>query len=265
MKFVERFAWGAGLALLLLTAAGYAHRALLSRSDIAAFEAARATVPARESPGVGGNRAAVLVSNREPAKPHPAPDAAGSGSLPEIGVEGPPDFSLWSPTRIEDYREAQRLDQRAPIAVLRIPSLDIEVAVLPGTDELTLNRGVGHIDGTAMPGQAGNVGLAGHRDGFFRPLKSVEPGARVELATLDATLEYRVTDTWIVDPSDVHVLDQTTEPSITLVTCYPFYFVGHAPQRYVVRAVLDSPHGAGTATKGQRAIAAETHGEAARL
>ena len=109
---------------------------------------------------------------------------------------------------------------------------------LQGTAELTLNRAVGRIPGTALPGQPGNVALAGHRDGFFRGLKDLEVGDRLELETLAETQEFVVEGLTIVTPDDVHVLDATPSPTLTLVTCYPFYFVGKAPKRYIVRAGL---------------------------
>jgi len=123
------------------------------------------------------------------------------------------------------------------MAVLRIPRLRLEVAVLPGTDDATLDRGLGHIDDTALPGADGNSGIAGHRDGFFRGLKDILPGDTIEIDTLDRKQVYRVERAWIVEPSDVSVLDPTPSASLTLVTCYPFYFVGSAPQRFIVRAV----------------------------
>src|SRR6185503_18622734 len=102
---------------------------------------------------------------------------------------------------------------------------------------VTLDRGVGHIEHTAAPRSDGNSGIAGHRDGFFRGLKDIGSGDAIELETLGEREVYRVDRMWIVDPTDVSVLDPTPTPSLTLVTCYPFYFVGSAPQRYIVRAV----------------------------
>jgi len=106
-----------------------------------------------------------------------------------------------------------------------------------------LNRAVGHIDGTAVPGQSGNLGIAGHRDGFFRGLKDVHLGDPIELETLGGSQIFRVADIRIVSPEDVSVLDTTAGPVLTLVTCYPFYFVGDAPQRYIVRALPDGAAG----------------------
>ena len=103
-----------------------------------------------------------------------------------------------------------------------------------------MNRGAGWIEGTAELGTTGNIGLAGHRDGFFRGLKDIKSGDVIELETLDGSLTYRVSEITIVDPEDVYVLAPTPEPSVTLVTCYPFYFVGNAPKRYIVRGVLEN-------------------------
>lgn len=148
-----------------------------------------------------------------------------------------PDRSLWSPERIQAWREALTAPAPAPLAVLRIPRIGLEVAVLEGTDEFVLNRAVGHIVGTVVPGADGNSGIAGHRDGFFRGLKDIVIGDIVEIDTLHGKEEYRIERTWIVPPEDVSVLDPTPVRSLTLVTCYPFYFIGSAPLRFIVRAV----------------------------
>ena len=150
---------------------------------------------------------------------------------------GAPDTALWDSKRILAWQEAQKDASPAPLAVLRIPRLGVEAPVLEGTSDWALNRGVGHIDDTAAPDVDGNVGIAGHRDGFFRPLKDVSPGDLLEIETRAGVAQYRVERSWIVEPDDVSVLDPTPVPSVTLVTCYPFYFVGSAPQRFIVRAV----------------------------
>jgi sortase A len=150
---------------------------------------------------------------------------------------GTPDQSLWSPVRVNAWRQAIGEPVPAPLAVLRIPKIRLEVPVLPGTDDHTLDRAAGHIEDTAQPGMDGNSGIAGHRDGFFRGLKDITAGDVIELDTLQGTDVYRVERTWVVKPEDVSVLDPTPTPALTLVTCYPFYFVGSAPERFIVRAV----------------------------
>ena len=149
----------------------------------------------------------------------------------------PPDLSLWDLERIQAWRDALLKPAPRPLAVLRIPKIRLEVAVLPGTSDFVLNRAVGHIEDTALPGADSNSGIAGHRDGFFRGLKDIATGDAIELETRRGTQPYRIERIWIVDPEDVSVLDPTPVRSVTLVTCYPFYHVGSAPQRYIVRAV----------------------------
>ena len=149
-----------------------------------------------------------------------------------------PDFSLWSEKRIKDYQESLAAHFSPAAALLRIPKIDLEVPVLQSTDDASLNRGVGLIAGTARPGEDGNIGIAGHRDGFFRGLKDVGPGDAVELATQKETYSYVIDRIVIVQPSDISVLAPRSRASVTLVTCYPFYFVGSAPQRYIVQASL---------------------------
>lgn len=156
-----------------------------------------------------------------------------------------PDLSLWDRERIGAWRRASSAPAPLPLAVLRIPKIRLEVAVLPGTDDFTLNRAVGHIEHTALPGTDGNSGIAGHRDGFFRGLKDVVLNDAIELETLGRKEVYRVERTWTVNPQDVSVLDPTPTRSLTLVTCYPFYHIGPAPQRYIVRALRTHRVGSG--------------------
>lgn len=148
------------------------------------------------------------------------------------------DFSLWSEKRMAAFEESLSKKSDPAIAVLRVPRIALEVPVFEGTDELTLNRGVGHILGTAHPGEEGNIGIAGHRDGFFRGLKDVRVGDPIVLTTPDASLTYVVDNIEIVYPQDVRVLRKRAVAAITLSTCYPFYFIGDAPQRYIVQGRL---------------------------
>ncbi len=152
------------------------------------------------------------------------------------------DFSLWAEKRIQAYKDSLLVASSLPVAVLEIDKVKIRVPVFEGTDDLTLNRGVGRIAGTAMPGVAGNIGIAGHRDGFFRGLKDISVGDEVDLVTKTERAAYIVDQIEIVDPTDVSVLQPRAASSVTLVTCYPFYFVGDAPQRFINHASIVS-HG----------------------
>lgn len=151
-----------------------------------------------------------------------------------------PDQELWSQARKQAYLESLERDLGAAIAVLTIDRLDIETPVFDSVNELNLNRGVSRIEGTATLAEADNLGIAGHRDSFFRPLKDVEIGERIKLTSPLGVTEYEVMETLIVDPEDVWVLDPADQAMLTLVTCYPFYFVGSAPERFIVRAVAVS-------------------------
>jgi len=127
------------------------------------------------------------------------------------------------------------------IARLEAPSVQMSTTVLEGSDDATLSRGAGHIEDTPFPGQPGNIGIAGHRDTVFRPLRRIKVGDPLEITTADRTYRYRISKTLIVGPDDVYVLDPTDHPTVTLVTCYPFDFIGHAPKRFIVQAELTNP------------------------
>jgi sortase A len=119
---------------------------------------------------------------------------------------------------------------------LIIPHLSLSVVVVEGIDDSTLRRAVGHIPGTALPGQRGNIGLAGHRDTLFRPLKNLRIKDEIRFSTLNGDFRYVVESLVVVDPENVGVLAPSSENMLTLVTCYPFYYIGPAPKRFVVRA-----------------------------
>jgi sortase A len=127
---------------------------------------------------------------------------------------------------------------RSVIGRLEIPRLNLAVMVREGADEGTLSRAVGHIPGTALPGNVGNVGLAGHRDTFFRALRNIRAEDTIELETTAGKYRYVVKSTSIVTPRDVSVLEASGGETLTLVTCYPFYYVGSAPKRFIVHAAL---------------------------
>jgi sortase A len=123
------------------------------------------------------------------------------------------------------------------IGRISIPRIGVSAVVVEGVGKRTLRRGAGHIPDTAMPFQAaGNVGIAAHRDSFFRGLKDIREDDTIELTTLEGTFRYKVEWTRIVKPTDTSVLAPTDGPALTLVTCYPFYYVGSAPKRFIVRA-----------------------------
>jgi sortase A len=200
------------IVLLATFALAFADRSVSSQLALKAFDEAQATAAARDGD---------------------APNSKQSGLDEDV------DFSLWSEPRVRAYKEGLPPDKMLPSAVLGISKLRLRVPVYEGTDDLTLNRGVGWIVGTGRPGEAGNIGLAGHRDGFFRGLKDIAVGDAVELATLAARATYVVDEIEIVSPERVDVLAPRASPSLTLVTCYPFYYVGDAPQRFIVHARLD--------------------------
>jgi sortase A len=126
--------------------------------------------------------------------------------------------------------------QRGLIGRLEIQRLGLSVMVTEGDDHRTLRRAVGHIPGTALPGQIGNIALTGHRDTFFRPLRNIRIDDIVTLSTLQGAFRYRVLATQVVSPDHVSVLDPGRNETLTLITCHPFYFVGAAPNRFIVRA-----------------------------
>ncbi len=124
---------------------------------------------------------------------------------------------------------------------LVIPRLHLGAIVREGDGQRTLSLALGHIPGTAFPGQSGNVGVAGHRDTLFRSLRSIERNDWIQFQTLGGTYDYRVESTEVVKPSDVGVLAPGRYPELTLVTCYPFYYLGAAPDRFIVKARQVSP------------------------
>jgi sortase A len=205
---IERLLLIVGVLLIGIYVAAYIHRRILSHAELRRFQE---------------------------AQPRPSPVGFPPGS------QGNFDFSLWSENRIAAYERSLAEHFEPPLAVLRISKVHLEVPVLEGTDDLTLNRAVGHIAGTVHPGEDGNIGLAGHRDGFFRVLKDVGPGDSIELVTPGHTNTYVVDKIVLVRPDDMSVLQPRSVSSLTLVTCYPFYYVGSAPERYIVQASIAEP------------------------
>lgn len=147
-----------------------------------------------------------------------------------------PDTSLWNAKRITDYEETLKVKTKPPLGILTIENLNLRVPVYNGTSEFYLNRGLGRIKGMAKMDEVGNLGISGHRDGYFRVLKDIQVGDAIELQTTRGVENYAVSSITIVPKSDVSILAPTTEKTLTIVTCYPFYFVGNAPKRYIVKA-----------------------------
>jgi len=216
--WTERLLLASGVLLVAVYAATRIDSFLGSRAELRNFAALESTA------ATGQNDA------EEQAWPQAAD--SGSGKAPEV------DFRLWDQRRLQAYRDNLAARSSAPLGVLRISKIHLEAPVLDGTDDVTLNRGVGRIAGTARPGEPGNMGIAGHRDGFFRGLKDVAAGDAIELKTLEGTDTYIVDRIQIVTPNNVEVLRPGPVPLVTLVTCYPFYFFGSAPKRYIITASL---------------------------
>ena len=126
------------------------------------------------------------------------------------------------------------------IGRLQIQAIGLSVPITAGIEANALLRGVGHVEGTAFPGGLGTLGLAGHRDTYFRTLRQIEVGMDIRVSDHSGTYHYKVTSTEVVMPEDVHVLAIRNHPELTLVTCYPFDYIGPAPQRFIVHASLQS-------------------------
>lgn len=147
-----------------------------------------------------------------------------------------PDTRLWAPARITRYRASADAQLPEVLGILEIPALALKVPVYAGNDDVVLDRGAGIISGMAYPHEQGNIGISGHRDGYFRVLKNIAVGDDLLLQTLAGNKHFVVDSLQVVDKDDTALLQDTDEQTVTLVTCYPFYFVGNAPRRFVVTA-----------------------------
>lgn len=210
-RSIERWAWITGIASVCVYAMAHVW---FEHERVAGIEAFRAA------------QSSAVAPNAEPARAESATPYTAEA-----------DQSLWSQQRIKAFA-ANAAAPEMPEAVLRIAALQLDVPIYSGTSEVNLNRGAAHIEGTATLSHSGNIGIAAHRDGFFRKLKDIAIDDEIDLDVGERTLRYRVVDIRVVSPTDVHVLAPTETPSLTLVTCYPFYFLGSAPERYIVRAEL---------------------------
>jgi sortase A len=164
-----------------------------------------------------------------------------NGLKPSIGSDAHLRASSISPAPAEEHLiRAERTEiagsGRTSLGQIEISTIGLKAMILEGTDARTLRRAVGHIPGTPLPGQQGNVVITGHRDTFFRPLRNIRKDDEIRLTALSGSYRYRVDAIKVVEPKDTEVLDNSDDAILTLVTCYPFYFVGPAPKRFIVRA-----------------------------
>ena len=155
--------------------------------------------------------------------------SAAAGEKPSVPVADSPNVAR---SRVETGGTLGRID---------IPRLRLSVMTREGADAATLRRAVGHVPSTALPGQPGNAAFAGHRDTFFRKLRDVRQGDEIVFTTPEGRHRYIVSELRVVEPKDVSVLEPTPGPMLTLVTCYPFNYIGSAPERFIVRAHLQEP------------------------
>lgn len=217
MRWISNLLLVIGLVLLAVYVAAYVHRVVMVRADMKSFEDAKHQAAANSTDFLTTKTGAGKI----------APDFSADDTTSPV-ADGP----------ARPAAPAARRVRAVPLAILRIPSIHLDVPILGSTDDITLNRGVGRIAGTAAPGQQGNIGIAGHRDSFFKNLKEVKWGDEIELE-MTATSEIYVVDRILVtDEDDLSILQRRGSQSLTLVTCYPFHYVGPAPRRFVVQATM---------------------------
>ena len=232
LKLIEGLLWCSGLVIVGIFLGQIGLEELERMNAVAAFKAdqvVQTTAVVSELPGDDVPAAA------------PSPEKAGVVSAIDYEPAAP-DQSLWSSGRIAAFAASLTRQTSPVLGVFEIPRFDLELPIYDGASDLHMDRGIARIEGTAMPGHdEGNLGIAGHRDGYFRVLKDIQFGDEITLTTANGTQTFIVEQLMTVDPSAVEVLYNTEKTAITLVTCYPFYYVGHAPERFIVRAVLQEP------------------------
>lgn len=235
MLVIERLLWACGLLMLGFFLGQLGLQAIERSSALAAYKerhpisSTSSSAIAPDAPN-GGQHVEPLIAM--------APQAGGASESAGYAPAAP-DQSLWSSGRIASFAASLGRQAGPVLGVFEIPRFDLELPIYDGASDLHMDRGIARIEGTAMPGEAdGNFGIAGHRDGYFRVLKDIQFGDEIVVSTPRGRQTYVVEQLMVVDPSAVEVLNHTPRPSITLVTCYPFYYVGDAPERFIVRAVL---------------------------
>jgi sortase A len=232
-----------GVGLLAYYGSASASAAWAHDQGLAAFAAARDLRLPTAPQLIAASPTPVAVAESQSVIAQVVADVPITGGTAEtppdlMGAPHAPDRSDWSDKRIAAYDELLRSGalEGVPAAIMRVPSVKLEIPIYEGTEEVNLTRGAGVIEGTAALGSLGNTGLAAHRDGYFRSLKDVALGDLIELEMHDAVHRYRVSEIFVVTPEDIEILDPMAKKVLTLVTCYPFYFIGSAPERYIVRA-----------------------------
>ena len=221
---LEAFFWLLGSALLIIYFAFVTFQARASSQAIEAFSILENTLVQRGK----------TINNSEP-------EVFLWQETTDWQLAENVDQTLWSHKRRKEFevQQSRQSMNEIPIAVLNIPSLNLLVPVFAGADNDILMRGAGWLDRTAAPDEQGNIAIAAHRDSFFRGLKDIQPGDKIVMQTLKGSRSFNVENISIVSPNDVAVLAPTKESQLTLITCYPFYFVGSAPKRYIVQAMED--------------------------
>lgn len=218
LRIAEILCWVVGVALVVVYAGLRIDGEIERREAIVEFKAAAAPLPQTR-----------VTSARVTHLNEPVPLTYAA-----------PDRTYWSKSRIRRSRSAnsgRAPKSGLPVAILEIHRIGLEVPVYSTVNERNLNRGAALVPGTAAPDTEGNTVIAAHRDGYFRALRHIALGDVLDVRTLSGDRRYKVIWLKIVKPTDVSVLRPTGVPAVTLVTCYPFYFVGSAPSRFIVRAV----------------------------
>jgi LPXTG-site transpeptidase (sortase) family protein len=218
MRLVERLLWvlaTTALGLFLVAIAeGRIYQLYLNQEFDAALHTKQATEKIQINKQTAGNKAdTVTQGSTDTAKP-----------VPQLS---------------NDFRSTAHPQNSLPfLGRLQVPRLNMSIMLLEGVDDATLRRGIGHIPGTALPGERGNTAIAGHRDTFFRALRDIRKNDQITIQTLESEYHYVVESIIVVNPEYVNVLGDSGRPVLTLVTCYPFHLVGPAPKRFVVQASL---------------------------
>lgn len=237
----ELLCYAAGVVFTGFFAVQLAQGEVERRSTIAVFEQQMQLASVAVDSAAVDSAAVDMPAVKEGAL-SPEQATVTAAASPGFSVDEEPDTSLWAPGRIADYQKSLSAKLPPVLGVLEVPAVELKVPVYQTASELVMDRAAGVIDGMAYPHEGGNIGISGHRDGYFRVLKDVKVGDQIVLQTLEGEKRFTIDATTVVDKTDTHLLKDTREQTVTLVTCYPFYFVGHAPQRFIVTASLDTTY-----------------------